>query len=69
MRVTSQTQPLPEWAVKIKQLREKLGESQEVFGARFGVTKMAVSYWESGRADPPASAVMFALTGKEPADD
>ena len=32
---------------EIRKLREDLGESQEVFGARFGVTQTAVSLWET----------------------
>lgn len=57
---------LPQWAVMIKELRLRLDESQEQFGARFGVTKMSVSYWESGQADPPSAVLMFVFTGKEP---
>lgn len=33
---------------KIKELREGLEESQEVFGERFGVTQSAISKWEGG---------------------
>lgn len=62
MRDQTDTQKvLPEWAITIKQARLDLGESMEKFGARFGVTKMAVSYWESGQADPPATVLMFSL--------
>jgi DNA-binding transcriptional regulator YiaG len=55
------TKPLPKWAVKIKALRKKMGESQEVFGARFGVTKGAVSQWEAGIAQPDADVVMWVI--------
>jgi len=38
---------------KIKQYRRTiLRESQEVFAARFGVTKAAVSDWERGASTP-----------------
>lgn len=33
---------------KIRHLRRSLGESQESFGARFGVKRLAVAHWESG---------------------
>lgn len=57
---------LPEWAIKIQQLRESLGENRVVFGKRFGVSRVAVWYWESGTNEPPAAVLMFVLTGKEP---
>ena len=35
-------------AKRIKALRERLGESQEVFGDRFGVQQATVARWENG---------------------
>lgn len=35
---------------RIKALREALGESQEQFASRFGVTKRTVIGWEAGKA-------------------
>jgi transcriptional regulator with XRE-family HTH domain len=33
---------------KVRHYRRSLGESQEKFGARFGVTRLTVSSWEKG---------------------
>lgn len=37
----------------VSDLREKLGMNQRDFAAKFGVSAMAVSRWESGANDPP----------------
>ena len=49
---------LPEWAIKIKQLRVKLKLTQREFGRLFDVSQVAVSWWESGINEPPASVFM-----------
>lgn len=48
-----------QWAALIKTTRKQLNETQEVFGARFGVTYAAVSDWERGRYDPPANVTWW----------
>jgi transcriptional regulator with XRE-family HTH domain len=55
------TKPLPRWAVKIKALRKKRGESQTVFGERFGVTKAAVSQWEAGLTEPSPDVILWVV--------
>jgi transcriptional regulator with XRE-family HTH domain len=50
---------LPEWAVKIKKVRLLLGESQRQFGKRFGVSQVAVAYWEMGENDPKPSVLLY----------
>lgn len=52
---------LPEYAATIKALRLHLGESQESFGRRFGVTKQAVNNWEKGRTEPTAAVLIWVL--------
>lgn len=64
-RIKIGTEEIPEWAIKVTELRTRLDESRAVFGRRFGVTRMAVWYWEHGRCEPPAAVLMFAITGKE----
>lgn len=54
----------PLWAELIKQKRLALKESQTVFGWRWGVTHAAVSYWESGQADPPAAVIWWLTQGE-----
>lgn len=44
----------------VKALRNDLGESQETFGKRFGVTQTAVLRWEKGGA-PTRGLVADAL--------
>lgn len=44
----------------VKSLRADLGESQETFGKRFGVTQTAVLRWEKGGA-PTRGLVAEAL--------
>lgn len=44
----------------VKALRNDLGESQETFGKRFGVTQTAVLRWEKGNA-PKRGLVADAL--------
>lgn len=39
---------------QIRNLRRHLRESQAEFGLRFGVSPIAISYWESGRSRPNA---------------
>jgi transcriptional regulator with XRE-family HTH domain len=55
---------LPQWAELLKVKRLALGESQEKFGERFGVTKAAVSYWESATYEPPAPVLWWLMEGE-----
>lgn len=43
---------------RIKKLRRELDMTQEKFGAEIGVKGNTVAQWESGRNDPPDSAVV-----------
>lgn len=52
---------LPEWAKNLRIYRQQWGLSQEEFGRRFGVTRMAVSYWESAQAEPPVRVLAWLL--------
>lgn len=45
---------------RISEYRKKLGVSQEELGARLGVSRQAVSKWETGAADP-STANLLAL--------
>lgn len=44
---------------RIKKLRREMDLTQEKFGARIGVKGNTVAQWESGRNDPPDSAIAF----------
>jgi SOS-response transcriptional repressor LexA len=46
---------------RIRHIREKLALSQEEFGKRIGVTKAAVSQWESGEIKNYRNAHLFAI--------
>jgi DNA-binding transcriptional regulator YiaG len=48
-----------EWAAKIRDKRQELGETQAQFAARFGVSQVAVSDWERSAYDPPANVTWF----------
>ncbi len=43
---------------QLKALREGLGLSQEEFGRRLGVTKQAVSQWETGQTEPTIESLL-----------
>lgn len=45
-------------ASRLKALREGLGLTQDEFGQRLGVTKQAVSQWESGQTEPTISSLL-----------
>lgn len=45
--------------VKIKTKRTSLRETQAQFGSRFGVSAMAVSYWEKGLREAPYAVIEF----------
>ena len=45
----------------IKRKRSNLGENQAEFGKRFGVSTVAVSNWETGKAEAPYKVLEFAL--------
>lgn len=57
----TQANKLPIWAVKIKALRKRLGETQDEFGKRFKVSQVAVAYWESGQYEPPAMVLIWVM--------
>lgn len=44
---------------RIQIARNKLAESQSVFGRRFGNTATAVSLWESGKREAPYQVLYF----------
>lgn len=44
---------------RIKEIRLKLGLTQEQFGARIGITKSSVSTMESGKSNPSDQTVLF----------
>lgn len=56
-----ETQTLPEWARVIKRFRGLQGLTQQEFAQLYGVTQVAVSYWESGANEPPAEVLMDAM--------
>ena len=43
---------------KIQSLRKKAGMSQEALAERLGVSRQAVSKWESGASDPSTSNLL-----------
>ena len=53
---------------RISLYRKKLNISQEELGARLGVSRQAVSKWESGRSDPSTTNLiaLAKLFGIEP---
>lgn len=53
-------------STRIKEIREKLGMSQEKFAKSIGVTRWAVMEWEQGRSKPTADNVvkMSAISGE-----
>lgn len=44
---------------KIKLTRNKLNETAEEFGKRFGVSTTAVSFWETGKREAPYEVLYF----------
>jgi transcriptional regulator with XRE-family HTH domain len=66
-----QAKRLPVWCVNIKKLREDKNETQEEFGERFGVTKQAVSSWETATYEPPVRVLVYLMneSGLRFADD
>ncbi len=53
-------------AVAVKTIREKLGESQQVFSGRLGTTLMTVSRWERDLYTPePAKLAQLARLARE----
>ena len=68
-----------EFHERLSFLRKAAGLTQEQLGARVGVTRQAVSKWESGQVSPDAATVArlcgalnvsadFLVLGREPAD-
>ena len=45
----------------IKETRKELGESQTVFGARFGLPHHSISYYENGHYEAPYSVIKFCI--------
>lgn len=56
---TGVAQDPPKWGELIRTARENLGESQAQFGARFNVTYVAVSLWETGKRDVPGEVTWW----------
>jgi len=42
--------------INVKELRQKLGLTQEQFAVKIGVTSMTIRRWESGRTHPSRMA-------------
>ncbi len=53
---------LPTPAELIKNYRDFTGESQEVFGDRFGKTQSQISKYERGELDPSAEIIIHCMT-------
>lgn len=45
----------------IRQTRRLMGETQQEFANRFGVSITAVSLWESGKREAPYQVISFSL--------
>ena len=56
-RISMTGQEDNEWAKTIKNLRAKLGLTQEQFAANVGVTWSTVNRWENGRGSPSSLAI------------
>ena len=56
-RISMTGQEDNEWAKTIKNLRAKLGLTQEQFAANVGVTWSTVNRWENGRGSPSPLAI------------
>lgn len=41
----------------IKEMREKLGLTQELFSQRYGIPRRTIQNWESGKRKPPAYVI------------
>lgn len=63
MKLTQAVKQKPRWSTLIKQKRRQFRETQTEFGARFGVSDVAVSYWERGIYDPPADVTWWLFKG------
>ena len=55
---------------KLQTLRQRAGMSQDVLAERMGVSRQAVSKWETGTADPSTSnllalAKLFGISAEE----
>lgn len=53
MIITEGMKQRPKWAKLIREHRLRMKMNQVEFGALFGVTKTAVSLWESGDREAP----------------
>lgn len=53
----------PDWPRLIFEARERLGETQEEFGKRFGVVASAVSLWENGLREAPYEVTWWLHNG------
>ena len=58
---------IPIYPVDLKQLRRRLGLTQESFAARFGFSLGTVRNWERGRRRPEGPAqILLQVTDREP---
>jgi transcriptional regulator with XRE-family HTH domain len=57
----------PEWANRLRRLREHLGLSQSQVAERLGVSQVSVSRWEAGKDEPtgPAYIAIARLAGPQ----
>lgn len=53
----------PDFKAELKRVRGLLGETQEQFAKRFGVTRDALRQWEEGRRKPRAQGATRLLLG------
>jgi len=47
----------PDWAPLVRELRDRLGLTQEKFAAKLGVTFPTINRWENGKAKPSPLAL------------
>ena len=54
-----------DWGPVIKRKRRDLAETQAAFGSRFGVSAVAVSYWERNMREIPARVTWWLYINKK----
>ncbi len=48
-----------EFKDRLKELRIEKNESQEILGKLIGMSKMAISHWESGHSEPSITQLIL----------